>query len=163
MFKHSKLLVSSILGVLLTFFSLTCSNEQKYDLEYKTLNNSIWAIDDTLRLSVDISDTSMLYTWNFNAEILPEYPNSNIWLFVTLMSPGGSISTDTLEYVLADAKGEWYGTHDGEITISRNKISPCMKYSVPGTYIMSVVQGMRTDSLAGLKAIELNVQLCNSK
>jgi len=118
---------------------------------------------DTLMLTAHINDTSKIYSWNFYVEILPDYPYSNIWLFVSMKSPDGTLNTDTLDFTLADNKGEWYGTHHDEYTLSRNQILPCMKYKSPGEYKLSIVQGMRTDNLKGIRNIELNLIACKKQ
>ena len=43
------------------------------------------------------------------------YPYRNIFLFVTTTSPDGKSITDTLQYDIADEKGNWYGKGFGDI------------------------------------------------
>ena len=112
-----------------------------------------WSKTDTARFSFENCYTTrardiLLVLRNNDA-----YPFRNLYFFVTLYSPTARLSTDTLEYDMADKWGKWLGT--GIDADKENILAYRSHYRLreSGTYRLEIVQGMRRDSLVGITAV----------
>lgn len=81
------------------------------------------------------------------------YPFRNLYLLVSLRSPKALVSTDTLQYLMADKWGRWLGTGIGAekesvLTYRLDRI-----FDQLGTYELKIIQGMRRDSLQGITSV----------
>ncbi len=86
------------------------------------------------------------------------YPFRNIYLFVTTSSPDGKSVTDTLQYELADEKGNWYGKGFGDIHELKLPYKSNVFFPVSGTYQVNIQHGMRIEDLKGVYDIGLRVE-----
>ena len=74
-----------------------------------------WSLSDIVDFTAPIDDTTCISDVYFTIRTGSEYPYRNIFLFVTTTSPDGNKMTDTLEYYLADEKGNWFGRGAGDV------------------------------------------------
>ena len=88
----------------------------------------------SLTLAIPVSDTINSTNIFFTIRTGSEYPFRNIFLFVTTTSPDGKIVTDTLEYDLADEKGNWYGKGFGDIHELKLPYRSNVFFPMKGTY-----------------------------
>jgi len=91
------------------------------------------------------------------------YPYRNIFLFVTTTAPGGNSLTDTLEYDLADEKGDWYGKGFGDIHELTLPYKSDVFFPVSGTYQINVQHGMRIEDLKGIYDFGVRVEKTSKK
>lgn len=90
------------------------------------------------------------------------YEFSNIFLFVETQYPDGTSKLDTLEYELTHKDGRWKSVGLGrtkEITL-RFKEKASMKEC--GPYKITVLQGMRRDTLHGIEDLSLIIDKSQS-
>jgi gliding motility-associated lipoprotein GldH len=120
--------------------------------------------DNTWRLSfvpdftAQITDTINASDVFFTIRTGSDYPFRNIWLFVTVTSPDGKRITDTLDYDLADDKGDWYGKGFGDI---HELILPYKKnvfFPMKGSYQFKIQHGMRIGDLNGVYDFGLKIE-----
>ena len=84
------------------------------------------------------------------------YPYQNLWVFCSEELPIGPLKRDTIECLLADEFGKWYG--DGiSLFQSSFPIRSAYYFPVKGQYTFSFRQGMRNDQLPGIQEIGLRV------
>lgn len=81
------------------------------------------------------------------------YPYQNMWLFV-----GDSLHTDTIEFYLADDRGQWLGDRNHgfiemPVLLEENKHFPDT-----GIYHMQIRHGMRDSVLRGVTDIGLEIR-----
>ena len=81
-----------------------------------------------------------------------DYEYRNIWLFVELEMPNGTILKDTLQKVFMQPTGEWMEDVQGSGAVKESVVN--FKYGVkspePGVYKLAVQHGMRSDVVGGI-------------
>lgn len=85
------------------------------------------------------------------------YPYQNLWLFCNEERPIGSLQRDTIECILADEFGKWYG-HGISLYQSSFPIRSQYRFPHVGQYTFSFRQGMRDDALKGIQEIGFTVR-----
>lgn len=90
-----------------------------------------------------------------------DYPFSNIYTFVTLKGPDGGMLVDTVECMLADPTGRWYGAGGGFIRSYRKAhVLYKLRNRFPrkGRYTITLEQAMRMDSLPGIIDVGVSIE-----
>ena len=105
-----------------------------------------------------ITDTVNSNNIYFTIRTGTSYPFQNIWLFVTTTSPAGKSITDTLQYILADEKGKWYGKGFGNIHELNLPFRTSVYFPKEGTFSFKIRHGMRTENLKGVYDIGLRIE-----
>lgn len=145
--------------IMLIFGGIILLNSCASDLvisENKSINGS-WDKNDSVRFDFQINDTTSLYNFQLNIRNTTEYAYRNIYFFVQTEFPNGNISSDTIECILADIRGKWYGNGMGNIKENNIQIRQNLKFPVQGIYHMSFVQAMREDKLNGISDIGIQI------
>jgi gliding motility-associated lipoprotein GldH len=123
-----------------------------------SIPGKVWTLDNIVVFSPEISDTVSFNNLYFNIRTGSAYPFRNIYLFVSTISPAGKTITDTLQYMLADEKGKWYGKGVGDIHELKLPYKSGVYFPLKGKYTVSIRHGMRTESLKGVYDIGLRVE-----
>ena len=147
----------SIVFVLLfgILFLVSCNSELVIS-EHKTVSDT-WNKNDTIGFEFDIIDTLDTYEFYINIRHNIEYPYRNIHFFIRTEFPNGNLSTDTIECVLADIRGKWYGNGFGDIKENKILIRENLRFPISGTYQIDFVQAMRDDDLCGISDIGIYI------
>jgi gliding motility-associated lipoprotein GldH len=101
-----------------------------------------------------VSSNNIIYT----IRTANSYPFRNIWLFVSTTSPSGKVLTDTVQYNLADEKGNRYGRGFGNILELDLPYRSSVWFPEKGTYTFKVVHGMRPGLLEGVTDFGLRIE-----
>ena len=151
---------SSYLLFLLISGLLICCGRSKniVFIDTEVIPDETWSLKQAPRFEVRINDTVSFNNITFSVRTGSSYPFRNLWLFVTTMAPNGISLTDTLEYKLADEKGNWYGKGFGEIHELDLPYRQNVFFPLKGTYIISIRHGMRAENLKGVYDIGLRVE-----
>ncbi len=154
-----KLKSSSILLVLLTGLILftACDKDVVFD-QYVTIPEGGWNVDSMAVFKVDIESAEQPYNVILNIRNRSNYPNSNLWLFVDIMSPSGQLMQDKVDCMLADDAGRWIGSGWGDLYHVKIPYQLGVKFAETGQYSFRIVQGMRTDDLKGIHNIGLRIE-----
>lgn len=109
------------------------------------------------RFSPLIEDTVSLYDIDLSLRYTNDYNYRNLWLFITCEAETGEEFTDTLNCVLADEYGKWFGAGWG--ASYQQTISYKTGFSFPrkGRYSISVQQGMRDDVIPGITEVGIKI------
>lgn len=86
------------------------------------------------------------------------YKFSNLYLFINSYFPGGSHTRDTIELILADHTGKWYGSGFGNIKEYQVLIRKGVVFPVTGVYKIGIEQGMRENNLLGIEDIGIRIE-----
>lgn len=88
------------------------------------------------------------------------YPYQNLWIFCNEEQPIGELKRDTIECMLADNFGKWYGRG---ISLFQSSFQIRSKYKFPyaGQYTFSFQQGMRDKNLKGIQEIGFRIEKVN--
>jgi gliding motility-associated lipoprotein GldH len=84
------------------------------------------------------------------------YPYQNLWLFVDIEKDSVSLRRDTIECYMANERGEWLG---GGLSIHELPLlySDSYQFANSGEYNISITQGMREDTLIGIKEVGVKI------
>ncbi len=154
-----KLKSNSILFVLLTGLILftACDKDVVFD-QYVTIPEGGWNVDSMAVFKVDIESAEQPYNLILNIRNRSNYPNSNLWLFVDIMSPSGQLMQDKVDCTLADDAGRWIGSGWGDLYHVKIPYQLGVKFAETGQYSFRIVQGMRMDDLKGIHNIGLRIE-----
>jgi len=134
----------------LLFFCLTtliaCDPNVVFEKNIK-LDDNRWAIDNVIKLETEIKDTVNPMNLYINIRNAGGYQFSNLFVFLTTITPDNTRSRDTLELVLADASGKWQGDGMGDIWDNRILFKKNFRFPVAGKYTFELEQAMRIDPL----------------
>ncbi len=150
--KSSKLFIIALLAVVL----YSCGKREVYN-SFVTMPASGWNQDSLVVFRVDIEDVSMPYNLFVQIRNDNMYPNSNLWLFIDVVSPDGNLQRDTLECMLTDINGRWLGSGWGSLYSMKHPYRLGAKFGASGTYTFRVMHGMRQEDIAGIQNIGLVV------
>jgi gliding motility-associated lipoprotein GldH len=118
----------------------------------------LWTLDYVPVFEPFITDTVNSNNIYFTIRNSTSYPFRNIWLFVTTTSPAGKSITDTLQYMLADEKGKWYGKGFSDVRELNLPFKTNVFFPQKGIYSFKIRHGMRTENLKGVYDIGLRIE-----
>lgn len=149
-----------ILLLVIALLIFSCSrNRNIIFTDTVTMPDAIWRLTDNPEFGVVVSDTAMHTDVFFSIRTGSAYPFRNLWLFVTASSPDGKTSlTDTLQYELADQKGEWLGKGFGNIHELKLPYRQNVFFPARGTYHFKLQHGMRVGDLKDVYDFGLRVE-----
>lgn len=107
---------------------------------------------------VTIDDTVSAYNLYINLRHTGDYPFANLFLFLHSSLPDGRTSTDTLELVLADTRGRWYGSGLGDLLWYRVPYKRGVQLAQSGVYRFSLEQAMRNEALPAIVNVGFRVE-----
>ncbi|MBS2210371.1 gliding motility lipoprotein GldH [Carboxylicivirga mesophila] len=154
--KHSSLIII-LLGLIVVS---SCDRGVVFD-QYVTIPKGGWHVDSMAVFKVDIESTEQPYNVILNVRNRSNYPNSNLWLFVEVVSPSGQTMQDKVDCVLADDAGRWIGSGWGDLYHAKIPYQLGVKFAETGAYSFRIVQGMRDEDLEGIHNIGLRVERAN--
>jgi gliding motility-associated lipoprotein GldH len=117
-----------------------------------------WTLENAAVFDPDITDTLASNNIFFYIRTGSSYPYRNIFLFVSTTSPAGKTITDTLQYMLADEKGKWYGKGTGDVHELKLPFKTSVYFPVKGIYSFKIRHGMRSETLNGVYDIGLKIE-----
>ena len=140
-----------LLTVLAVLAFASCSKGVVYSRFMPILSEN-WHVDSIAQFDYTISDADADYSMLVYVRHTERYPYQNMWLFV-----GDSLHRDTIEFYLADDRGQWLGDkHHGFIEM------PVLfeeNYHFPdtGTYSIFIQHGMRDSVLRGVTDVGIEI------
>ncbi len=150
--------------VLFPFFFLflylftSCDKSRVYE-EWHDVKGNLWNKDSSACFSFDIEDSLATYNINFGLRHTNLYPYENIWLLTNLETEDSSISySDTIQLVLANKEGVWYGERSARIYTYVVPLYRGIRFPLPGKYSFRIKHGMREDELLGVTSVGLRVE-----
>ena len=117
-----------------------------------------WNSRNHVIFNVDIQTTTDPCNVYLNLRNTPDYPFSNLFLFMTTHYPDGTRSADTLELLLADYQGRWLGKGMGSIRFNRFLLKKNVHFPMKGKYRFEFEQAMRTPVLEGIRDIGFRLE-----
>lgn len=145
-----------IFGALILFALSACHSTSEYE-SYHTLESKGWHNDSVLVFPVALNDNQAAHNLYLNIRNQGDYEFSNIWLFINIESPDGSVLKDTVEFKLADETGRWTGTGIGDLFDNQFLYKENIHFPVAGEYKFSIEQGMRAKRLKGIRDIGIRI------
>lgn len=117
-----------------------------------------WHQDSALTYTAEIADSTALYDMLIVVRHNGEYPYQNLWLFVDEYKGNMLLHRDTIEAMMADDYGRWFGKG-----INRYEL-PLLydahrRFEQTGEYTFAIRQGMRTEWLKGITDVGVVVEI----
>lgn len=134
---------------------LSCSNDSIYD-QYQTIGQTSWEKNKEYYFTFMVDDISVPYDVALSVRNNNRYPYQNLWIFCNEEQPIGPLKKDTIECLLADEYGKWFG-HGISLFQSSYIIHSHYLFPHTGQYTISIQQGMRDENLRGIQEIGLRV------
>ncbi len=147
--------ISNVLWLLCCLF-FSCATDAPY-YQYQAIKETAWEKDKTYYFTFSITDNSYPYSIILDIRNNNKYPYQNLWLFCDEEPPIGAMVKDTIECILADEFGKWYG-HGISLYESSFPIRENYTFPYPGQYTFSFRQGMRDSVIIGIQEIGLHIQ-----
>ena len=116
-----------------------------------------WTKDHKIVFDFDINDTITPVDFYVNIRNTTDYAYSNIFFFIKTIYPNRRYSIDTVEFFLANARGEWLGSGLGKMRSTSTLLKREMRFPFSGHYRMEFEMAMRDSVLNGIDAIGIRV------
>lgn len=146
--------------VLLLLWS--CDRNVVYE-QFVSIEDKTWDNSNIIHFNVDIEDTVSLHNIYISVRNTGQYEYSNLYLFVTSVSPNGNLAKDTTEITLADEHGKWLGKGSASIYTLYYPFRRNVKFPVRGIYQFHIEQAMWTRDLKHINDIGLRVEKSDGK
>jgi gliding motility-associated lipoprotein GldH len=117
-----------------------------------------WQVANKIPFELDVTDTLALLNFYINIRHTTDYKYRNIFLFVDTFFPEGTQSRDTVEIMLADAKGKWFGKGIGNIRSNQVLLKRGFSFPMKGHYKFRIEQGMREPELTGVRDVGIRIE-----
>jgi gliding motility-associated lipoprotein GldH len=126
------------------------------------LTDGQWDRNVKPTFAFDMADTVNKHDVFIDVRHTGDYPFSDLFLFVDLTGPGGRAARDTVECLLAEPSGKWYGKGLGFIFADRYQAKVLYKlgnrFPASGRYSITLEQAMRMDTLIGVLDIGVSIE-----
>lgn len=149
--KHSYIFIIFLLTI------VGCSNNTVFETEVN-IPDGRWNKNYNAEFTFNATDTVSFFDIYVLLKHGENYPNSNIWLFITTVSPRGDSISDKFEFLLADEKGKWYGKQFRDNIDVYVPYKTYIKFAATGEYMFNIQQGMRHENLNDVYEIGLQIE-----
>lgn len=149
------------LMIFLLVTSLTSCDRKKVFESYYELNPNGWNKDSVVVFNVQLTDTTKNHNLYVNIRNKGTYPYSNLYLFLSVGAPDGSLLTDTVEFTLAEPSGKWKGSGIGGLHDNQILYKSSVYFPRKGKYKFMIKQGMRDNVLPGIRDIGIRIEKAN--
>jgi gliding motility-associated lipoprotein GldH len=144
--------------IILFVWQLYACDKRLIYTDSSAMPGEVWTLDNVPVFKPSVTDTVHSNNIFLNIRTGTSYPFRNIWLFVTTTSPAGKSITDTLQYMLADEKGKWYGKGFGDVHELNLPFKTSVYFPEVGIYSFNIRHGMRVENLKGVYDIGLRIE-----
>ena len=150
------ILLKSLLLLTGLLLFTACNRHSIYN-EHVDLKNGKWFKDNSAHFEVNVTDTTQLYDYFVTIRHNTDYRYSNLYLFLTTQFPDSTYTRDTLECVLADNSGKWFGKGWSNIKEDNILLRQSLRFPKTGNYHFYFQQAMRQDTLKNILGIGINI------
>lgn len=136
---------------------ISCDRKKVFEAYHK-IDEKGWNKDSVVVFNVHLTDTVRNNNLYVNIRNKGNYPYSNIYLFLSIGAPDGSLLTDTVEFTLADPSGKWRGSGIGGLHDNQIPYKSSVYFPHPGYYKFMIKHGMRDNVLQGIRDVGFRVE-----
>jgi len=144
-------------GFIVLLFSTSCDTDVLYENNIR-LDSESWNQENKLEFDVNIQDTTLPYDFYLNLRHNNDYMYSNLFLFIDTYYPTKEYTRDTIEILLANAAGQWYGDGFGDLKEIRVLLKHGVYFPSSGNYKFSFGHAMRSEDLDGLEDFGMRIE-----
>lgn len=142
-------------GSLLLAFS-ACDSNKVYE-SYTSLPDKGWPADKPVTFKVEIEDTMQACNVHLMVRHMPQYPFQNLYVLLDTKFPDGSLSTDSVQFMLFNAAGETLSDCAGDLCDARFMFRNHVRFPQAGNYEFIMRHAMRVDQYRGVLPFVLDV------
>ncbi len=147
----------ALMLVVSTLSWASCQGPVVYE-EHQALPAEGWPQDQKLVFQAEITDTASLHELYLDIRNTTGYSYRNLFLFLDITFPEGTILRDTIEATLAQPSGKWIGKGFGAIKTNRFLFRDQVWFPHQGTYTFILQHGMREPTLKGISDIGIRIE-----
>lgn len=137
---------------------VSCDPKRVYE-KNKEIKEGQWNYLEKIKFDdVVINDNKTAYNVYINLRNTIDYRYRNIYFFIDIKFPDNNITRDTVECVIADEKGKWFGKGLGKIKDCQILFLRNVMFPSSGTYMFTFEHGMRDDVLEGITDVGLRIE-----
>lgn len=139
-------------GAVLLMFFFGCGPNYVYE-ETMDISEDGWSWGDTLNYTFSIPDTNTIYDLHLIVDHKDYFPSQNTYVKLKLAFPNGQRTDEQVSLQLANGLGTWLGHCRGEDCTLDIPIQEGAFFNQAGTYVLTVEQFSRTETLEGIIAM----------
>jgi len=149
--------VRNLAIIVLSSLLLTACNTNTLYSSYQSVDINGWQMDSVLRFDIPVTDTTSACNVILHVRHTDSYPYQNMWLFISegTKTNEGVTKTDTIEFYLADDRGQWLG--NGHAIKDMPVLYRENVRLTDSIYTLQIQQGMREVLLSGISEIGVEV------
>jgi gliding motility-associated lipoprotein GldH len=151
-----KIIIQSVLFMAVMLLLASCGQHSVYN-KHVDIENGKWFKDNSAHFEVTVIDTAKRYNYFITIRHNTDYRYSNLYLFLTTQFPDSTYTRDTLECVLADNSGKWFGKGWSNIKEDNILLRQKLKFPMAGKYNFYIQQAMRQDTLKNILSVGINI------
>jgi gliding motility-associated lipoprotein GldH len=140
------------------FLLLSACDQQVAFEKYERIDPNGWMAFDGVTFVISVTDSIHPHNLYVSVRHTIDYKYSNLYLFIDTHFPAGKVTRDTIEFLLADHTGRWYGKGLGHIKEYRALVSRSVTFPTQGDYTILIEQGMREKKLKGIEDIGIRLE-----
>ena len=145
--------------LVILILTLSSCFETPFYSDSSVVDKSGWHSSDTLVYNFNIQDSSARFNTQIDLSHTVSYPYSNLYLFIDIKFPNEKHRVDTIECVLADKRGKWYGKGLGDMVNHRIDYLDKIAFPLNGEYEVQITHGMRRDPLEEITDLGLRLEI----
>ena len=127
-------------------------------MSFHSFKNAEWDKDSICQFKVEINDTLTPHYISVVIRHNDNYSYRNLWLFIDISSPFGTVRCDTLDCELADNLGNWLGQGISVYQFEK-PYEKYIRFPRSGVYTFSICQGMRDDMLKNISEVGIKLDM----
>lgn len=144
------------------FLCTSCKQDIFYE-EIFAVDEQAWSADSLLTCEFEITDTLQFYTIYMDIRNTVDFETQNLYVFMDSEDPAGECNRDTLEFLLADAYGNWKGHGNGRYRDYQYMFYPKVRFPRSGKYKFTFQQAMRDETIQGIANFGMTIYLFDEK
>lgn len=137
---------------------LTACTGSTFFRENSEIDSGGWEKSKPATFSVHIDNNKA----GFNSFVIIRhstlYKYNNLWLFIHICDPNGNKKTDTVECILSDNSGKWYGSGLGDFKSLKLSYRQNVTFPDTGIYMFSIEHAMRDEPLEYISDVGLTLE-----
>jgi gliding motility-associated lipoprotein GldH len=143
-----------------SFLLVSCDKDRIFD-QTTNIPDEVWLTENRLAFDVNIEDTLMPCNFYINLRHRNEYAYRNIFFFIDTDFPDGQRRRDTLECMLQNKEGKWFGSGTGNIRDHQILFKKGHRFPMRGKYVFTLEQAMRERELKHIVGVGLRIEKTN--
>lgn len=145
------------LSVITILCITSCDPNRLYETNIPIADQK-WSYDDVKSYTVDVKDTVSRYNIYINIRHSFQFEWRNLYMQVGTQMPDGKKLEKRVNLPLCESDGKWYGSCLGDNCDIPVMIQHDAKFPMPGKYVFTLREDMRSNPLVNIKSVGLRVE-----